>query len=103
MNEKISHLYEPFHPAVLRLIKTVIDNGHKAGIWVGMCGEMAADARLIPLLVGMGLDEFSMSSPSIPKARKIVSGVEFAKMRQMAEAVLQMGSADEIKSFLTAP
>ena len=103
MNEKISHLYEPFHPAVLRLIKTVIDNGHKAGIWVGMCGEMAADARLIPLLVGMGLDEFSMSSPSIPKARKIVSGVEFAKMGQMAEAVLQMGSADEIKSFLTAP
>lgn len=102
MNEKISHLYEPFHPAVLRLIKTVIDNGHKGGIWVGMCGEMAADPRVIPLLIGMGLDEFSMSSPSIPKARKVIGGVGFEKMRQIAEAVLQMGSADEIKSYLAS-
>lgn len=90
---KIPHLYDPFHPAVLRLIKTVIDNGHKEGIWVGMCGEMAGDPRLIPLLVGMGLDEFSMSPPSILKTRKIIGDLEYQAMKQMAEDALQMGSS----------
>ena len=66
MNEKIHHLYSPFNPAVLRLIKMVIDNGHSEGIWVGMCGEMAGDKRIIPILLGMGLDEFSMSPMYFP-------------------------------------
>ncbi len=72
MNEKISYLYDPFHPAVLRLIKMVIDNGHKEGIWVGMCGEMARELKAIPILIGMGLDELSMSASSVLKVRKAV-------------------------------
>lgn len=73
INEKISYLYTPMNPAVLRLIKLVIDNAHKAGIWAGMCGEVAGDERLIPVLLGMGLDEFSMSAISILPARRLIS------------------------------
>lgn len=100
MNEKISHLYNPFNPAVLRLIKTVIDSGHQAGIWVGMCGEVAGDKRLIPVLLGMGLDEFSMSAGSILPARKQIQGLSYEKMKGLAEQVLKMKSAEEIEAFV---
>ncbi|SHJ41906.1 phosphoenolpyruvate--protein phosphotransferase [Geosporobacter subterraneus DSM 17957] len=100
MNEKISHLYNPFNPAVLRLIKTVIDSGHQAGIWVGMCGEVAGDKRLIPVLLGMGLDEFSMSAGSILPARKQIQGLSYEKMKGLAEQVLKMKSAEEIEKFV---
>ncbi|MDF2682956.1 MAG: phosphoenolpyruvate-protein phosphotransferase [Brevibacillus sp.] len=100
MNEKIAPLYDPFHPAVLRLIKTVIENGHKEGIWVGMCGEIAGDPDLIPLLLGMGLDEFSMSPPSILEARKIIGSLEYQSMKRMAKEVLQMGSSAEIRKYV---
>jgi phosphotransferase system enzyme I (PtsI) len=73
MNEKLSDLYTPYHPAVLRLIQLVIDNGHNENIWVGMCGETAGDPHIIPVLLDMGLDEFSMSPSSILKARSIVN------------------------------
>ena len=73
MNQKISHLYNQFNPAVLRLIKMVIDNAHKEGKWVGMCGESAGDQRMIPILLGFGLDEFSMSPISILPARKLIT------------------------------
>ncbi|MFA7550359.1 MAG: phosphoenolpyruvate--protein phosphotransferase, partial [Sedimentibacter sp.] len=72
MNSKLSYLYSQYHPALLRLIKGIIDNAHNAGIWVGMCGEAAGDPKLIPVFVGMGLDEFSMNGPSILRARYIV-------------------------------
>ena len=75
MNQKISYLYNQFNPAVLRLIKMVIDNAHKEGKWVGMCGEAAGDQRMIPILLGMGLDEFSMSPISILPARKFITSV----------------------------
>ena len=71
MNQKISHLYNQFNPAVLRLIKMVIDNAHKEGKWVGMCGESAGDQRMIPILLGFGLDEFSMSSNIYTSSKKI--------------------------------
>ncbi|MBS3995542.1 MAG: phosphoenolpyruvate--protein phosphotransferase, partial [Alkaliphilus sp.] len=77
MNQKISYLYDPFNPAVLRLIKNVIDNAHKEGKWVGMCGEMAGDTRLTPVLLGFGLDEFSMSPSSILKVRKCITNFEY--------------------------
>lgn len=70
MNEKVSNIYEPSHPAILRLIKMVIDNAHKEGKWVGMCGEMASDISMIPLLIDYGIDELSMSAPSILKVKK---------------------------------
>ena len=72
MSEKVSYLYNPMHPAVLRLIKMTIDGAHKHGKWVGMCGEMAGDEAAIPTLVQYGLDEFSMSATSILNAKKII-------------------------------
>lgn len=100
MNEKISYLYDFYHPGVLRLIKTVIDNGHKAGIMVGMCGEMAGDTKLIPLLLGFGLDEFSMSASSILRARKTVTNSSYENCMKLVEPVLTFGDSDEIKNFI---
>jgi len=100
MNEKIHHLYSPFNPAVLRLIKMVIDNGHKEGIWVGMCGEMAGDKKIIPILLGMGLDEFSMSPISILPARKLINSLSYSDMKNFADSVLNMTSSEEIRSYI---
>jgi len=100
MNEKISYLYDFYHPAVLRLIKAVIDNGHKAGIMVGMCGEMAGDTNLIPVLLGFGLDEFSMSASSILRARKTVTNSNYEECAKLSEPVLSFGDAEEIKEFI---
>lgn len=85
MNEKISHLYNPFHPAIIRLIQLVINNAHKHGKWVGMCGEMAADQKMIPLLLGLGLDEFSMNTGSVLGARKLINSLVYADMKEKAE------------------
>ncbi|MFL8423470.1 phosphoenolpyruvate--protein phosphotransferase, partial [Clostridioides difficile] len=96
MNQKISYLYNQFNPAVLRLIKTVIDNAHKEGKWAGMCGESAGDQKMIPILLGMGLDEFSMSPISILPARKLITSVKESDMKKLADDVLNMGTAEEI-------
>ena len=100
MNEKIHHLYQPFNPGVLRLIKMVIDNGHKEGIWVGMCGEMAGDKKMIPILLGMGLDEFSMSPTSILPARRLIQSLHYDVVKKLADEVLSMGTADEIETYI---
>ena len=100
MNQKISHLYNQFNPAVLRLINMVIDNAHKEGKWVGMCGESAGDLLMIPILLGMGLDEFSMSPISILPARKFITSVNYEDMKKLAKEVLAMGSAEEIKAYI---
>jgi len=102
MNEKISYLYDFYHPAVLRLIKIVIDNGHKAGITVNMCGEMAGDTNLIPVLLGFGLDEFSMSASSILRARKAITNSSFEECKKLSEPVLSFGDSDEIKGYIKA-
>lgn len=100
MNEKISHLYNPFHPALLRLIKMVIDNAHKQNKWVGMCGEVAGDPKLIPILMGMGLDEFSMSPMSILKSRSIIRNISYTKMRVLAEEVINLPTAKDVEKFI---
>ena len=100
MNQKISHLYNQFNPAVLRLIKMVIDNAHKEGKWVGMCGESAGDQRMIPILLGFGLDEFSMSPISILPARKLITSLSYADMQKFADEVLAKGTAKEIKEYV---
>ena len=100
MNEKIHHLYSPYNPAVLRLIKMVIDNGHKEGIWVGMCGEMAGDKKIIPILLGMGLDEFSMSPISILPARKLLHSLSYSAMKDFADTILTMSTSEEVESYI---
>lgn len=99
-NERISNLYNPFHPAVLRSIKYVIEAGHKAGIPVGMCGEFASDEKAVKLLLGMGLDEFSMSSPMTVKAKNAIRNTSLNYARTLAGEVLKMSSADEIENYL---
>ena len=101
-NEKLSHLYSQFHPAVLRLIKTVIDNGREAGIWVGMCGESAGDPKLIPVLLGMGLKEFSMTASSILQARWIIRNLRKSDLEQAAEKVLSLPTAEDVEHYCTA-
>ncbi len=100
MNEKIHDLYNMFNPAVLRLIKLVIDNAHKEGKWVGMCGEAAGDEKMIPILLGFGLDEFSMSAISILKARKQINSLSFEKMKEFSEKILTIGSSAEVEEAI---
>lgn len=101
MNEKISHMYDPFNPAVLRLIKMVIDNGHREGKMVGMCGEMAGDPAAIPVLLGLGLDEFSMSAVSILNARKLVRALDYKKAQELGNKVLTLSTSQEIKDYVS--
>lgn len=89
MNERVSYLYQPYNPSILRLIKNVIDAAHAEGKWAGMCGEMAGDQTAVPLLVGMGLDEFSMSATSILKTRGLMKRLDTAKMAELADRALK--------------
>ncbi|THE09331.1 phosphoenolpyruvate--protein phosphotransferase [Enterococcus hirae] len=88
MNERVSYLYQPYNPSILRLIKNVIDAAHAEGKWAGMCGEMAGDQTAVPLLVGMGLDEFSMSATSILKTRSLMKRLDTSKMAELADRAL---------------
>jgi phosphotransferase system enzyme I (PtsI) len=93
-------LYNPAHLAVLRLIQNVINTGHKKGIWVGMCGEMAADPAMALLLLGMGLDEFSVSPISIPNVKKIIRSVNLKDAEEIANQALTLSSGEEVRNFL---
>ncbi|GEK29773.1 phosphoenolpyruvate-protein phosphotransferase [Kurthia zopfii] len=100
MNEKVSYLYQPYHPAILRLVKNVIDAGHANGKWVGMCGEMAGDPIAIPLLLALGLDEFSMSASSILHARKQISTLSKAQLSSHIDHILTLSTAQEVEAFV---
>jgi len=99
-NELISHLYNPMSPSVLNLIKNVIDASHQEGKWTGMCGELGGDERATVLLLGMGLDEFSMGSISIPKIKKIIRNTNFSEAKKLADEALQKATAKEITDLL---
>lgn len=100
MNEHISYLYQPYNPAILRLVKRVIDAAHKEGKWAGMCGEMAGDEIAIPILLGLGLDEFSMSASSILRARFQIRNLNKADMEKLAEDVLNFTTNEEVKEHV---
>jgi phosphotransferase system enzyme I (PtsI) len=89
VNENVANLYDPLHPAILRFIKQIIDAGHESEIKVGMCGEMASDPYYAPILLGLGLDEFSVSAVQIPKIKKIIRSLSFADMQKIAIEVLR--------------
>ena len=99
-NELISHLYNPMSPAVLNLIKQVIDASHAEGKWTGMCGELAGDERATLLLLGMGLDEFSMSAISIPRIKKLIRNANFSDTKALAEQALAQPTADELMKLV---
>lgn len=103
MNEHVSYLYQPFNPSVLRLIKNVIDASHKEGKWTGMCGEVAGEPMAAPLLVGMGLDEFSMSASSVLKIRSLISKLDSNEMAELANKVVtEATSSDEAEALIKA-
>lgn len=100
MNERVAYLYQPYHPAVLRLIHNVIKAAHANGKWVGMCGEMAGDSIAIPILLGFGLDEFSMSAGSILPARQQISRLSLEEASQHTEAILSMSTSEQVEAFV---
>ncbi|MDW0109894.1 phosphoenolpyruvate--protein phosphotransferase [Sporosarcina aquimarina] len=102
MNETVSYLYQPNHPSILRLINNVIQAAHKEGKWVGMCGEVAGDPLSIPVLLGMGLDEFSMSPSSILKARAQFASLSKAEWESYIPEILQMETSEKIIEFVKA-
>ena len=100
MSERVSYLYQPYNPAILRLVKQVIEASHKEGKWTGMCGEMAGDETAIPLLLGLGLDEFSMSATSILKARRQINGLSKNEMAELANRAINCATQDEVKELV---
>ncbi|WP_125570657.1 phosphoenolpyruvate--protein phosphotransferase [Lacticaseibacillus songhuajiangensis] len=100
-NEHVSYLYQPYNPSILRLVKHVIDSAHKEGKWVGMCGEAAGDPIMVPLLLGLGLDEYSMSATSVLKVRSLMKKLSTADMKELAEkAINESISNDENKALV---
>ncbi|HHW9775783.1 TPA: phosphoenolpyruvate--protein phosphotransferase [Staphylococcus aureus] len=96
MSERVSYLYQPYNPSILRLVKKVIEASHKEGKWTGMCGEMAGDETAIPLLLGLGLDEFSMSATSILKARRQINGLSKNEMTELANRAVDCATQEEV-------
>lgn len=101
MNEQVSYLYQPYNPSILRLINNVIKAAHAEGKWAGMCGEMAGDQTAVPLLVGMGLDEFSMSATSILQTRSLMKRLDTAKMQELAnKALTECATMEEVVALV---
>jgi phosphotransferase system enzyme I (PtsI) len=96
VNERIAHLYEPTHPAVLRLLKMVADAGHAQGIWVGVCGEMASDVALVPLLLGLGMDELSVAATLVPRVKRAVQSLTIGESRELLDQALKLQTASEV-------
>ncbi|WP_066192453.1 MULTISPECIES: phosphoenolpyruvate--protein phosphotransferase [Gracilibacillus] len=100
MNERVSYLYQPYHPAILNLVHNVIEAAHAEGKWAGMCGEMAGDSIAIPILLGLGLDEFSMSATSILPARTQIKDLSKQELASFKDQLLSMSTADEVEAFV---
>jgi phosphotransferase system enzyme I (PtsI) len=96
MNEKIAHLYEPTHPAIVRLIKATVDSAHSHKIWVSVCGEMASDPVFAPLLLGLGVDELSAAPPLVAPVKFLIRRLKISEARELAEFALKSESAGDI-------
>lgn len=101
-NAKVANLFQPLHPAVLRLIRQTIEAGHDKGKWVGMCGELAGMTKAIPILLGFGLDEFSMNPRAIPEAKHLIGKLTDDKAREIADQAMSLGTAAEIEKYMKA-
>lgn len=98
-NEKVAYLYEPAHPAVLRMIRNIIESAHDEGIWVGMCGEMAGEPSFVLLLLGLGLDEFSMPPYAIPEVKYLIRSITRENAEQIAKEALRLSTGTEVEEF----
>src|SRR5213082_716178 len=96
VNEKVAYLYEPTHPAILRLLKMIADAAHANQIWVGVCGEMAGDVALVPLLLGLGMDELSASATLVPRVKRAVQTLTIPECRELVEETLKLNTPSEI-------
>ena len=99
-NEKVAYLYEPAHPALLRMIKNIIDAGRNKNICVAMCGEMAGDAAMVLILLGLGLNEFSMPSLSIPQIKYLIRSVSMQEVKKIAQKALTLSTGREVELFI---
>ncbi|MBN2001204.1 phosphoenolpyruvate--protein phosphotransferase [candidate division KSB1 bacterium] len=99
-NEYLAYLYKPFNPAILRLIRDIIIKGHERGVWVGMCGEMASDPMATMVLLGLGLDEFSVSAPSLLRIKTIIRSVEYSECEKLAKNALSFNTSQEVENYL---
>ena len=99
-NENVAYLYEPFHPAILRLLRTIITAGHEAGIPVSVCGEMASDPMSAVILLGMGVDELSMSAGSVPAVKKLVRSIKLSEAKQLVEEILLQSTIEGVKKII---
>jgi len=102
VNERVAYLYEPYHPAILRLIRDTINAAHRQNIWVGLCGEMAADPITAIILLGLGVDELSMGPIAIPEVKRVIRNVRLADAKRLTDEILQMTSPSEIKRLVAA-
>ncbi len=100
VNEKIAYLYEPTHPAILHLIKQVVEAGHKHKRWVGSCGEMSGDPAIAVLLLGLGIDEISTSPVVLPKVKRAIRAIRYEDAKALAEKALRFSTGSEIRTFL---
>jgi phosphotransferase system enzyme I (PtsI) len=100
VNENVAHMYEPLHPAILRMISRVVKCGHDNGIEVGLCGEMAGDITFLPLLLGLGIDEFSTHPPVIPHIKRMIRNSTAARVAELTEKIFTLNSANEIRNYL---
>ncbi|MGB4984634.1 MAG: phosphoenolpyruvate--protein phosphotransferase, partial [Erysipelotrichaceae bacterium] len=100
MSENVSYLYQPYNPSILNLVKMTIDGAHSQGKWCGMCGEMAGEPYAVGLLMGLGLDEFSMSASSILQARKVFRSLSYERMQEVANKALSLGTSEEVLELL---
>ncbi|MBD3221340.1 phosphoenolpyruvate--protein phosphotransferase [bacterium] len=99
-NSRVSYLYRPLHPAILRTIRSVVDAGHAAGAWVGLCGEMGSETRLAEVLLGLGLDEISMHSAALPKIKQVIRWTELAEARRVVDHLISLRTAEEADAWL---
>ena len=99
MNDRIAHLYNPTHPAILRMIKMAVDAAHANGIWTGVCGEMAGDVLLTPLLLGLGVDELSATSAVVPRVKKAVQSLDASRCESLVQTALAMEDAAAIQQI----
>ncbi len=99
-NARVSYLYQPLHPSVLRAIKATVDAGHRAGIWVGICGEMGSETRLAEVLLGLGLDEISLHGAALPKVKQVIRWTDYSEAQSVVENILKLATAAEANQWL---